>query len=112
MYNLAYFTISLLKRPLHHRHHSAPGVQKLHQHGQAVTGVIVLVFTRLHKQRHLVHERTVFLGAVGFVNEIELLDVRCELDDSAQLALRSRRFFVLILMRTPSPRRISSTFSQ
>ena len=65
-----------LEWPLHHRYHAAPGIQELHQHSQAVTGVVVLVLARLHKQRHLVHERPVFLGAMGFINEIELLHIR------------------------------------
>ena len=72
----------------------------------------MLVFACLHEQCHFVHERSVFLAAVGIVNEKELLHIRRKLNNAAQLALRSRSFFVLMLMRTPSALKISSTFSQ
>lgn len=42
-----------LEQPPHHRHHAPSGIQKLHRHGQAITGVVVLVLARLYKQRHL-----------------------------------------------------------
>ena len=60
------------KRPPHHCHHTSPVIQEFHLHSQAITGVIVFVLIGLNKQRHLIHERTVFLAAVGIINEIEL----------------------------------------
>ena len=71
MHNLVYPTQFGL--PLHHRRHSASGVQELHQYGQAVT---VLVLARLHKQRHLVREGLVFFAAVGIVNIEEFPNLR------------------------------------
>ena len=81
------------KWPSHDGYSTPSSIQELHQHGQAIAGVIMLILTSLHEQRHFLHERTVFLAAVRIVNEIEFLHIRRVLDNAAQLALCGRRFF-------------------
>ena len=84
----------VLERSSCHRYCLDPSRDEVNQHRTGIWSIVVQILSADSKQGQLPHEFFILRAAMLAVDEIEFLDIRRILDNTAQLTLVCGRFFI------------------